>query len=107
MTTHRGRRTWRWRVDTKLQPRVTPKGYVGFFDGKKLSPLGIEPVAILDAEGRNVTPPGAHWTTVRRSGHTWLELHLDDSKLATPYTIDPTISFRAAGTVATSASGTS
>src|SRR5712691_1208903 len=106
VSSHQGRHTWRWRLDTHLHPRVTPKGVVGFFSGNKLSPLAIEPVAILDARGRDVTPRGLHWSVSRLGKNTWLQLTFDDTRLETPYTIDPTISFRAAGTVATSASGT-
>jgi Bacterial Ig domain/Bacterial Ig-like domain len=104
---HQGQHTWRWRLGTKLSPRATPNGYVGFFEGNRLASLEIEPVRILDARGRDVTPPRTRWSVVRRGRATWLELRLDDGSLATPYTIDPTINFRTAGTVATSASGTS
>jgi hypothetical protein len=104
---HHARRTWRWQLDTKLQPRVAPNGYVGFFKGNRLAAIEIEPVAIFDARGRDVTPKGLRWSVARRGDQAWLELALDDRELEVPYTIDPTISFRAAGTVATSASGTS
>src|SRR6266511_3811836 len=103
---HQGQRTWRWRLDTKLQPRVTPQGFVGFFSGSRLTALGIDPVAILDGRGREVTPAGARWSIARHGKNTWLELALDDRALDVPYTIDPTIAFRAAGTVAGSPSGT-
>src|ERR687898_76607 len=99
---HHGRRTWRWQLDTKLQPRVAPNGYVGFFNGNRLAAIEIDPVAIFDARGRDVTPKGLRWSVARRGDQAWLELALDDSELDVPYTIDPTISFRAAGTVATS-----
>ncbi|HEX9599386.1 MAG TPA: hypothetical protein VF963_08420, partial [Gaiellaceae bacterium] len=103
---HQGRRTWRWRLDTQLGPRVTPQGVVGFFAGKRLTSLQIEPVAILDVRGHDVTPRGLHWSVSKTGKHTWLELTLDDTKLDAPYTIDPTITFRAAGAVATSAGTT-
>ena len=103
---HQGRRTWRWRLDTRLAPRVTPQGVVGFFEGKRLTSMQIEPVAILDARGHDVTPRGLHWSVSKTGKHTWLELTLDDTKLDAPYTIDPTITFRATGAVAASASGT-
>src|SRR5438477_2304509 len=103
---HHDRTVWRWRLSTSLQPRVSANGVVGFFNGPKLAPLGIEAVKILDANGNDVTPRRAHWSVARRRNGTWLELALDDHALQTPYTIDPTISWRAAGAVATSA-GTS
>ena len=103
---HQGRHTWRWRLDTRLAPRVTPQGVVGFFAGKRLTSMQIEPVAILDARGHDVTPRGLHWSVSKTGKHTWLELTLDDTKLDAPYTIDPTITYRAAGAVATSAGTT-
>ncbi|MGZ4402031.1 MAG: hypothetical protein ACXVRI_04200, partial [Gaiellaceae bacterium] len=78
---HQGRRTWRWRLDTRLAPRVTPQGVVGFFAGKRLTSMQIEPAAILDARGHDVTPRGLHWSVSKRGTHTWLELNLDDTKL--------------------------
>src|SRR2546426_761628 len=106
VSAHHGLHTWQWRLDTKLQARVSPNGVVGFFDGPKLSPIGIEPVRILDAHGRDITPPRTSWSVAKRNGATWLELTLDDSRLKIPYTIDPTISWRAAGAIATSAGTT-
>src|SRR2546426_2778486 len=83
-----GRHTWRWRLDSKLEPRLA-NGYVGFFAGKRLVGLEIKPVSILDDQGHDVTPKQARWSLTRRSGKTWLELALDDSKPPPPYTIDP------------------
>ena len=91
---HHGLHTWRWRLDTRLAPRVTPTGVVGFFAKNRLTSLEIEPVLILDTRSHDVTPPGARWSVSRRGTHLFLELALNDSGLETPYTIDPTISFR-------------
>ncbi|MEN3313202.1 MAG: hypothetical protein V7645_2531, partial [Actinomycetota bacterium] len=94
-----GRRTWRWRLDSDLKPRLA-NGYVGFFAGHRLVDLEIQPVKILDDGGRDVTPKGAHWSLKKQGGTAWLELALDDAKLPLPYTIDPAV-VRSAGAVAT------
>jgi hypothetical protein len=86
---HHGITTWRWRLDTTLEPRSSPNGFVGFFDGTRLTSLALKPVAILDRRGRNITPAGLHWQVVRGRGKSWLDLTLDDRKLTVPYTIDP------------------
>ena len=54
--------------------------------------MHIEPVAILDQRGREITPKGLSWSV---RGST-LELTLDDSKLPLPYVIDPAVSYRLA-----------
>ena len=102
-----GRRTWRWQLNTKSDVRGTPTGWVGFFNGQKMVPIGIAPVKILDATGKDVTPKGLHWTTTRTGGKWWLELTLNDKALPVPYTIDPQeIFFRLLGGTATSTAGT-
>src|SRR5204862_4204292 len=66
-------------------------GAVSFVRATGLAPVYIAPVQILDAEGRDVTPANLHWS-VRRAGKAWsLELRLDDSRLPTPYVIDPAV----------------
>src|SRR3954464_1224138 len=88
---HQGKRTWRWRLDTTYTPRVTRAGVVGFYDGRKRAPQWIPAVQIVDAHEHDVTPHGLTWSTVRTAGTWWLELRLDDRKLALPYTIDPAV----------------
>ncbi len=95
-----GTRTWRWRLDTNLTPRMTPAGLVGFADGHRITDSYIPAVKILDAGGHDVTPRGAAWKTVKRNGAWWLELSLNDRRLSLPYTIDPAV-LRIIGTVAT------
>ncbi|MFL5968010.1 MAG: beta strand repeat-containing protein, partial [Gaiellaceae bacterium] len=94
-----GRHTWRWRLDSSVDPRLS-NGVVAFFDRKRMVNLEIDRVRIYDDNGRDITPDGAHWSLVRRGKTNWLELMLDDSKLATPYTIDPAV-LRSSGTFAT------
>ena len=102
-----GQRTWRWQLNTKSDVRGTPTGWVGFFNGQKMVQIGIAPVKILDATGKDVTPKGLHWSTTRTGGKWWLELTLDDKALPLPYTIDPQeIFFRLLGGTATSTAGT-
>ena len=95
-----GERTWRWQLVTKFDVRETPKGWVGFFNGMKMVQIGIAPVKILDATGKDVTPKGLHWSTTRTGGKWWLELTLDDKALPLPYTIDPQeVFFRVTGAI--------
>ncbi len=63
----------------------------------------LDKPAILDALGRDITPKGAHWTL---RGQT-LSLSLDDSRLSTPYVIDPIINIQAACNLGSNASTTS
>src|SRR4030095_14340404 len=49
------------------------------------SPLSIQPVAIFDRDGRDITPRGARGS---RRGRT-LERRLNDAQLPLPYVIDP------------------
>src|SRR6185437_5659886 len=78
---HQGTKVWRWRLASNLHAHVARDGSIKFGD----SPLRILPVAIFDADGRDITPSGLHWSLRGRT----LELRLDDSELATPYIIDP------------------
>src|SRR5262249_47904621 len=85
---HQGTRVWRWRLSTKqLVPRVGRDGSIRFKANGKPSGYRILPVAILDRDGNDVTPPGARWSVT--SNGKWLELRLDDAKLPVPYVIDP------------------
>ena len=88
-----GLRTWRWRIDTAQVPRVGDDGAVAFLDTKlhRLTDVSIAPAAILDAEGKDVTPNGLRWSVELRNDAWWLTLRLDDSKLPLPYVIDPAV----------------
>jgi len=90
-----GNRTWRWRLDAGHKiPRVGDDGAVAFLAKHELSSMHIEPVAILDDSGRQVTPKGLRWS-VRQDRRGWLlQLRLDDSKLPLPYVIDPAVTYR-------------
>ncbi|MDQ2967720.1 MAG: chitobiase/beta-hexosaminidase C-terminal domain-containing protein, partial [Actinomycetota bacterium] len=91
-----GSRVWRWKLDSRLEPRLNAAGVVGFFTKTgRLTNLEISPVQILDAHGRKITPRNLSWSLARRAGGAWLELALDDASLPLPYTIDPSIVFRA------------
>src|SRR5579862_526392 len=99
---HHGVRVWRWRLATSYVPRVNDRGVVGFFRGARMMSQWIPPAQILDANGKDVTPKGLHWSAVRTGGAWWLELRLDDAKLPLPYAIDPAVlRTGGAGTVAT------
>ena len=91
-----GLRTWRWRIDTAEVPRVGDDGAVAFLDTKlhRLTDVSIAPVAILDSDGKDVTPKGLRWSVELRNGAWWLTLRLDDSKLPLPYVIDPAVTHR-------------
>ena len=82
-----GVRTWRWKLDTKLDPSLRGDGRVTLVDHASGGTIEIAPVKILDAGGDDVTPAGLRWTV---RGHK-LELTLDDNELSLPYVIDPAI----------------
>src|SRR6266508_4078199 len=96
-----GKRTWRWRLaSTGIAPRVGADGAISFVRGHRLAPVHIAPVQILDAKGADVTPSGLRWS-LRHDRKAWsLELRLDDSRLPTPYLIDPAITLRSAAAFA-------
>src|ERR671936_2129614 len=52
-----GTETWRWRLDTSLEARVSDRGWVGFFDRRsnKLMSIALLPVKIFDAKGHDIT----------------------------------------------------
>src|SRR6266542_3424565 len=85
VATHQGEKTWRWRLDTTLDPTLSPDGTIDLGRG-----LHVAPVRILDSRGRDVTPKHLRWTI---DGPT-LSLKLDDGHLPLPYVIDPSVSFR-------------
>ncbi len=93
-----GLKTWRWRLGTKLKPKLRVDGTVELFDAAGLSTgVRVSPVAILDRSGDDITPKGLGWSL---SGRT-LELRLDDRNLPSPYVIDPAVSFRQISAVVT------
>src|SRR6266511_2131571 len=87
-----GRRTWLWRLGTIcLNPSLTSDGSVRFAAKGAVSGLRILPVAILDLNGKDITPAGLRWSLARDRDGRWLELRLDDTKLPLPYVIDPIV----------------
>ncbi|HSE81724.1 MAG TPA: Ig-like domain-containing protein, partial [Gaiellaceae bacterium] len=101
-----GERTWRWRIASRLQPRLDGGGAVTFLDPDRhlVTSITIDRVRILDAEGRDVTPAGLRWQLERGDGAWFLRLALDDRDLPLPYVIDPAVTHRAAQTASTAAS---
>ena len=94
---HQGSKTWQWRLNARgLSPRVGADGAVAFLAKHRLSEMYVEPVAILDGAGHNATPEGLRWSLARDRRGWRLELRLDDSRLPTPYVIDPAIVLRGA-----------
>src|SRR6266571_6739739 len=90
---HYATKTWRWNLDTNLRPRLLSDGRVGFVPKHpgRVSDLVIAPVAILDANGKTITPHGARWQIGGTRAHPILKLRLNDAKLSLPYVIDPAI----------------
>src|SRR5207237_7712828 len=80
---HLGTKTWRWNLDTNLRPRLLEDGSVGFVPRHPglISDLVIAPVAILDRNGRTITPHDAHWAIGGTDAHPTLELRLNDATL--------------------------
>jgi hypothetical protein len=103
---HAGRRVWQWRLNTKLEPRLSPNGTVAFFERStnRLVEVELLPAAIYDPAGRDVTPKGTRWQLAKSGRQTLLQLSLDDAKLPLPYTIDP-IAARANAVSTAAASG--
>ncbi len=88
---HLGTRTWSWQLDaTKGTPHVGADGGVSFTRAGRLAGFRILPVAILSANGRDVTPAGLRWSVNRNPSGWTLGLRLDDKTLPLPYLIDPT-----------------
>ena len=95
-----GERTWRWKLATRLQPRLSRDGAVTFLDPTRhlVTSIIIDPVRILDAEGEDVTPDGLRWGLEEGETGWWLTLELDDADLPLPYVIDPAVTHRASAT---------
>ena len=62
-----GPRTWRWRLDTPLEARVSDRGWVGFFDRRtnRLMSVAMPPVKIFNSRGGDATPAGLHDVVLR------------------------------------------
>jgi adhesin/invasin len=103
---HLGLHTWRWSIDSTLDPYLKVDGTVGFADprGKPVL-LTIARPAILDAKGRAVAVAGLRWGLEHARGHALLTLRLDDTALPAPYTIDPAISLSASAFTTVKGSG--
>ena len=85
VTQRQGRKTWRWRLTTKLEPRVNANGAVAFFNANgRLANMYIPPGKILDRDGKDVTPRGAQWSVRKLGKRTFLELTLRDRGLPAP-----------------------
>ncbi|MES1247893.1 MAG: invasin domain 3-containing protein, partial [Actinomycetota bacterium] len=88
---HLGDHDWSWNLKSLgLTPRVGNDGAVGFLDGHVLSNISIAAPHIYDGAGHDITPKGTQWYTANGK----LYLQVDDSKLPTPYVIDPAITIR-------------
>ena len=103
VTKRQGVKTWRWKLATRLHPRLGRDGSVTFLDPTRhrVTTIGIDPVRILDGEGKDVTPDGLRWSLAESDSGWWLTLELDDADLPLPYVIDPAVTHRAAVTATT------
>ncbi len=90
-----GDRTWRWKLATRLQPRLSRVGAISFFDPTRhvVTGISIDPVRILDDRGKEVTPDGLSWGLEEGDSGWWLTLELDDADLPLPYVIDPAANY--------------
>ncbi|MGH3060334.1 MAG: Ig-like domain-containing protein, partial [Gaiellaceae bacterium] len=100
VTKRQGERTWRWKLATRLVPRLGRDGSVSFLDPtrRRVSGLVVDPVRILDEDGRDITPEGLRWGLEDRGSSWWVTLELDDRDLPLPYVIDPAVTYRGAQT---------
>ena len=91
-----GPKTWQWQLGSAGKiPRVGDDGAIAFLEGQhKLAAMHVEPVAILDERGQDITPEGLRWSVAQGRDGWVLKLRLDDSKLPLPYVIDPAVSYR-------------
>ena len=104
-----GERTWRWKLASRLQPRLTRDGAVSFLDPTRhlVTSISIDPVRILDVDGKDVTPEGLRWGLEEGDTGWWMTLELDDADLPLPYVIDPAVTHRASATQNNGAGSTS
>ncbi len=91
VTERQGEKTWRWKLATRLVPRLGDDGAVSFLDktNNHVTSLVIDPVQILDRSGKEITPEGLQWNLEKSDSGWWLTLDLDDRDLPLPYVIDP------------------
>ncbi len=95
-----GEKTWRWKLATRLEPRLARDGAVTFLDPTRhlVTSIVIDPVRILDGDGNDVTPTGLGWGLEEADTGWWLTLALDDADLPLPYVIDPAVTHRTSAT---------
>jgi hypothetical protein len=98
VTERQGEKTWRWKLATRLVPRLGQDGAVSFADQRTnhVTSLVIDPVQILDRSGKEITPEGLQWNLEKSDSGWWLTLDLDDRDLPLPYVIDPAVTYRSA-----------
>ncbi|MGH3027974.1 MAG: hypothetical protein ACRDMW_05410, partial [Gaiellaceae bacterium] len=98
VTERQGEKTWRWKLATRLVPRLGNDGAVSFADTETnhVTSLVIDPVQILDRSGQEITPEGLQWNLEKSDSGWWLTLDLDDRDLPLPYVIDPAVTYRSA-----------
>ena len=107
VTERQGEKTWRWKLATRLVPRLGNDGAVSFADTKTnhVTSLVIDPVQILDRSGKEITPEGLRWDLEKTDSGWWLTLDLDDAELPLPYVIDPAVTYRLAQATSNTAGG--
>jgi Bacterial Ig domain/Bacterial Ig-like domain/Chitobiase/beta-hexosaminidase C-terminal domain len=103
-----GERTWRWGLASRLEPRLSRDGAVTFLDPNRhlVTSITIDPVRILDVDGKDVTPDGLRWGLEEEGSGWFLTLDLDDRDLPLPYVIDPAVTHRTSATATTNGSTT-
>ncbi|MDQ1703278.1 MAG: trimeric autotransporter adhesin, partial [Frankiaceae bacterium] len=90
VTRHVGSRTWQWQLASGLsRPQLEPDGSISFVRAGRQAGVRVLPPLVFAADGRDITPAGAHWTLERSGSATTLALRLDDASFPTPYVIDP------------------
>ena len=107
VTERQGEKTWRWKLATRLVPRLGNDGAVSFADSRTnhVTSLVIDPVQILDRSGKEITPEGLSWELEKADSGWWLTLDLDDSELPLPYVIDPAVTYRLAQATSNTGAG--
>ncbi len=103
-----GEKTWRWKLASRLYPRLAPDGSLTFLDPTRhqVTSISMDPVRILDKEGKDVTPDGLRWDLEEGDFGWFLTLKLDDADLPLPYVIDPAVTHRASLATSNTAAGT-
>ena len=75
-----GDRTWRWQLDTNLDPSLRVDGRVALVDRRTGGTFEIAPVRISRRGGDDITPAGLRWTVQRPQARATL----DDRELPSP-----------------------